>query len=280
MCSSENDNNLGLPSVHDVPWNYYLSTESSGMTNCGSVTNNKNGFNSNLSRLWYAQQMIAKHDTNESNAISIKRVIVWIGYQSHGERWMDIFAFIPCRSHRILSGLGLKLIFVAKANGKQLEFTKYCKQKTSKGLCCILLISFCNVTGFIFVQCCIYSSPRSPVDEERLDQQFLSRGQVWTEPFLNKLNPEIWKRNAHWWNNLVIRHLHKVGWTESFGMFPDLDTGQLQITAPPRQACKATTNPPMGGSLLTLNPITLDQGGARLVRPPDHLPLLQSLFPD
>lgn len=63
---------------------------------------------------------------------------------------------------------------------------------------------------------------------ERLDQQLPSRDQVWTEPFLNKLNPEIWKRNAHWWNNLVIRYLHKVGWTESFGTFLDLDTGQSQ----------------------------------------------------
>lgn len=128
-CSSENDNNLGLLSVQDVPRNYYLSTESSWMTNCWSMKNNKNGFNSNLSRLWYAQQMIAKHDTDESKAISIKRLIVWIGYQSYWERWMDIFAFIPCRSHRILSGLGLKIIFVAKANGKQLEFNKYCWAK-------------------------------------------------------------------------------------------------------------------------------------------------------
>lgn len=68
--------------------------------------------------------MIAKHDTNDSNAISIKRLIVCIRYQSHGERWADIFALIPYRSHHILRRLGLKLIFVAKANGKQLEFTK------------------------------------------------------------------------------------------------------------------------------------------------------------
>lgn len=112
-----------------------------------------------------------------------------------------------------------------------------------------LVTSLCNVTRFIFVQCCIHLSARSRLDDEsdqwaKIPQhvpKILNGDKVWLmtnpcvkmlsraplsqfNPHLNPMNPcivileyALAIRKENRWNNLVIQFLQVVSCPHSFG---------------------------------------------------------------